>query len=126
MKYVLDASALLAFLQEEPGAEIVETVLEEASISAVNWSEVVQKAVSGGVDVDGMRDDIEALGVSIVPFDRDQAEAVGVLWKETRRHGLSLGDRACICLGMHLDAPVFTADKVWKKIKIEADIRVLR
>ncbi len=126
MKCVLDASALLAFLQDEPGSEAVENVLEEASISAVNWSEVVQKSVGSGVDINGMREELEALGVSIAPFDQAQAEATGLLWKKTKRHGLSLGDRACLCLGKSLKATVFTADRVWKKLKIGVDIQVLR
>jgi len=126
MKYVLDASALLAFLQDEPGARVVESVLEDSGISTVNWAEVVQKAVGSGVDIDGMREELEALGVSMAPFDREQAEATGLLWKETKRHGLSLGDRACLWLGRSLGATVFTTDRVWKKLKIGVEIQILR
>jgi ribonuclease VapC len=63
--YVLDASALLALLQQEPGAEVVAAVLQDASISTVNWSEVLQKSISQGIDTEGMQADIEALGVDI-------------------------------------------------------------
>ncbi len=62
MTVVLDASALLAYLQDEPGDEAVEAVLAESVMSSVNWAEVVQKSVAAGVVVDGMREDLEALG----------------------------------------------------------------
>ena len=65
MKAVLDASALLAYLQDEPGSETIEPMLDESAISSVNWAEVVQKSIAGGVDVDGLREDVEALGLSI-------------------------------------------------------------
>jgi len=65
MSCVLDASALLAFLQDEPGAVAVEQALSGSLLSSVNWSEVVQKSLVSGVDVCGMRQDVEALGVAI-------------------------------------------------------------
>ena len=68
MKAVLDASALLAYLQDEPGSEIIEPMLDESAISRGNWTEVVQKSIAGGVDVDGLREGVEALGLSIPPF----------------------------------------------------------
>ena len=68
MKAVLDASALLAYLQDEPGSETIEPMLDESAISSVNWTEVVQKSIAGGVDVDGLREDVEALGLSLLPF----------------------------------------------------------
>ncbi|MBI4827958.1 MAG: type II toxin-antitoxin system VapC family toxin [Nitrospinae bacterium] len=126
MNYVLDASALLAFFQGEPGSETVENALESASISAVNWAEVVQKAVANGVEVTGMREELEALGVLIVPFDQGQAEATGLLWSKKRRYGLSLGDRACLCLGREHKATIFTADRAWEKLDLGVKIHVIR
>lgn len=126
MKTVLDASALLAYLQDEHGAGKVEKVLHDSIISAVNWSEVVQKASDRGVNVRGLREELEALGVVIAPFTAEHGSAVGLLWKETSKHGLSLGDRACLCLGLAMKAPVFTCDSAWKKLQIGLDIRVLR
>ena len=72
---VLDASALLALLQDEPGAEIVEPALETATISAVNWSEVAQKSFERGVEIRGLRNDLNALGLTIVPFATEDAES---------------------------------------------------
>lgn len=76
--HVLDASALLAYLHSEFGGRQVE--LEGACVSSVNWSEVVQKALAYGIDVDGLRHDMEALGVEITPFTVDKAEQAAALW----------------------------------------------
>jgi PIN domain nuclease of toxin-antitoxin system len=79
----LDASALLAYLQDEPGSEAVETVLAESVMSSVNWAEVVQKSVAAGVVVDGMREDLAALGLMIAPFSPEDADMTGRLWLQT-------------------------------------------
>lgn len=79
MTAVLDASALLCFLQDEPGNERVEEVLPEAVISSVNWAEVVQKSITAGVDVRATRIDLEALGLTILPFTAEEAEIAGQL-----------------------------------------------
>lgn len=126
MKVVLDASALLAFLQDEPGSDAVENVLAEACMSAVNWSEVIQKSVAAEVDVIGLRADLEALGLEVHDFTPAYAEAVGNLWAKTRRYGLSLGDRACMCLGIALKLPVMTTDKAWKKVNLPVRVQVIR
>jgi len=81
MTAVLDASALLAFLHDEPGCGLVETVLPQAVISSVNWTEVVQKSIANGVDPDGMQGDLEALGLTILPFSAADAELAGRLWQ---------------------------------------------
>jgi PIN domain nuclease of toxin-antitoxin system len=126
LKAVLDASALLAFLQSEPGSEEVEAVLAEAFISAVNWSEVVQKALSANVETSGMRADVQALGLTIEAFTAEHAEFAGQLWSDTKKYGLSLGDRACLSLGHHLELPILTMDRAWIKPALSLDVRVLR
>ena len=68
MKAVLDVSALLTYLQDEPGSETIELMLDESAFSIVNWAEVVQNSIAGGVNVDGLCEDGEALGLSILPF----------------------------------------------------------
>ena len=122
----LDASALLASVHQEPGAEVVREHLEDAVISAVNWAEVVQKALARGADVQRMRADIDALRVLIVPFDADAAEAAAGLWTETRGAGLSLADRCCLGLARRLGIPALTADRAWALLAINVDIRVIR
>ena len=97
---VLDASALLAYLREEPGAEVVDGLLADARMTSVNWAEVVQKSLSAGVDVEGMQEDLQALGMRVEPFLPVDGERAGRLWPLTRQQGLSLGDRACLSLGL--------------------------
>ena len=126
MTTVLDASALLSFLQDEPGGDQVEAVLPEAVISSVNWAEVVQKSVAAGVDVDGMRDDLEALGLKILSFTAEEAELSGRLWQQTRQAGLSLGDRACLSVGIKLKALVLTADQIWVSLDLPVTVQCIR
>jgi ribonuclease VapC len=122
----LDASALLAVLQREPGADAVVPLLGRAAISAVNWSETVQKALARSVPMQGLRRDIEALGVSIVPFVAADAEEAAGLWPQTVQAGLSLGDRACLALAHREAVPALTTDRAWRSLSIGVDIQVIR
>ncbi|MGD0958774.1 MAG: type II toxin-antitoxin system VapC family toxin [Methylomonas sp.] len=116
MTIVLDASALLAYLNNETGADNVDAVISKSLISTVNWSEVVQKSLSRGVKTEGLREDLESLGVSIEAFTLEDAECAAKLWPITRILGLSLGDRACLAFAMRRQVPVFTADRAWVEI----------
>ena len=130
MSVVLDASALLAYLQDEPGGEHVRAVLPRAVMSTVNWTEVVGKAREEGVDTQGLREDLESLGLAFEPFSVVQAEIAGRLnertRERTRRYGLSLGDRACLALGSDRGVPVCTADRAWKTLHLGVEIETLR
>ncbi len=126
MSAVLDASALLAFLHGEPGEKRVSAVLEGARISAVNWSEVVQKSLQRQVDIEGMEQEFIEVGVIFEPFTPQQAETAARLWSRTRNHGLSLADRACLALAIERQAPVFTADRAWAELDLDLDIRIVR
>lgn len=97
-------------------------------MSAVNWSEVLQKSLQKGVNVDGMLEEVGSLGLRIEPFSALQAERAARLWDQTRELGLSLGDRACLALALALDksAPVLTADRAWGGLHIGLDIQLLR
>ena len=114
------------FLQDELGGDQVEAVLPEAVISSVNWAEVMQKSVAAGVDVDGMRDDLEALGLKILSFTAEEAELAGRLWQQTRQAGLSLGDRACLSVGIKLKALVLTADQIWVSLDLPVTVQCIR
>jgi PIN domain nuclease of toxin-antitoxin system len=122
----LDASALLAFLHGEPGGADVEHRLEGAVISAVNWSEVLHKSLARGVETEGLREDLEALGTSIDPFTVEDAEAAARLWLTTRSAGLSIGDRACLALALRLGLPALTADRSWKDLTVGVGIKRVR
>ena len=99
MSVVLDASALLAYLQGEPGGERVKAVLGQAVLSTVNWAEVIGKAREQEVETEGLQEDLASLGLTFEPFSTAQAEIAGRLKERTKRLGFSLGDRACLSLG---------------------------
>ena len=126
MTVVLDASALLAYLKGEPGGDRVDGVLAESVMSSVNWAEVVQKSIAASVNVDGMLDDLQALGLVVEPFMPEDGELTGRLWEQTRQYGLSLGDRACLSLGLRLGLPILTSDRVWGSLNLAVNIQVIR
>jgi len=123
---VLDASAVLAFMFQEEGSSVVAAVLEGSCMSAVNLSEVLGLFARDGKDTHLVANWIRQLPVEIVSFSRKEAEEAAALRSQTDRHGLSLGDRACLSLGLARGLPVLTADKVWKRIGLPMDIRLIR
>ena len=123
---VLDASALLAVLREEPGAERVGTRLEGARIGAVNLSEVVAKLIEDGVPEADIRRAIGRLELDVQAFDVEHAYAAGVLRQATRALGLSFGDRACLALAQRLGARALTADRSWARLDVGVAIEVIR
>jgi PIN domain nuclease of toxin-antitoxin system len=116
---VFDASALLAVLFSEPGAELAVALLEEGdgAVSAVNHGEIVARLMDRGVSSDQADLACRSLQVEVLPFTAAQALASGLLRTETRALGLSLGDRCCLALARSLDAEVVTADRPWKALK---------
>jgi PIN domain nuclease of toxin-antitoxin system len=124
---VLDASALLAYLLDEAGADAVEHALaQEAAIGAVNLAEVLSKLSDAGEDTDRAMDGITILSLEIVPFDADLAVASGRLRLVTVHAGLSLGDRACLALGRALGRRVLTADAAWLGLVPDVDVEMIR
>lgn len=103
MNCVLDASALLALLPNEKGADKVEeAILNKAVISTVNRTDVIQKAVAKNISIDGLDSELAVVGLSFFSFDIQQARIAGSLWQQTKEFGLSLADRACLALAIHL------------------------
>lgn len=123
---VLDASAVLAVLNSEAGAELVLSELDGAAITAVNYAEVTSKLADGRTASSGARHAVLRLGVRIVDFDRDLADRTGELRPLTRHRGLSLGDRACIALAEREGATVLTADRRWRDVIPTVEIRFFR
>ena len=112
MTSVLDASAILAFLLGEDGADAVEDAMaDDPRCGAANWSEVAQRVLGAGRDWDQARALLESYSVPVEPVTSDDAEWAARRWR--RGEGLSLADRLCLALGERLDAKVFTADKSW-------------
>jgi PIN domain nuclease of toxin-antitoxin system len=123
---VLDASALIAVLREEPGAAAVEAVLDDAVISTVNLSEVQAKLVERGTPAEHAWSWLVDLGLNVVDFDAPQARVAGHLRALTRSHGLSLAARACLALARVLGAPAMTADRSWSGLELGIEIRTIR
>jgi len=126
-KVVLDASAILALLNREPGTEMLTPeLLNYATCSTVNLAEVQSKLVSLGGAADEAWDDALSPLRESAAFTEEHAKIAGNLVVHTRVLGLSLGDRACLALAIALKAPVYTADKSWKKLKLDVRIHVIR
>lgn len=124
---VLDASAVLAYLKREPGYDVVRQALEVgAAISTVNLAEVYAKVVAAGQQVEAVAVRLLALGLSAIPFTEEDARVTADLYMPTRPMGLSLGDRACLALGLRLNLPVLTADRAWAQPHLGVDVRILR
>ena len=124
--YVLDASALLALMLGEDGADAVHAVLARAQIGAVNLSEVVAKLQERGVPDDIIDQSLADLDLLVVPFDRDQGMRAGKLRMMTRGAGLSLGDRACLATATALGAVAITTDQAWARLSVDVEIELAR
>ena len=125
-EFVLDASALLALLNAEEGAEIIQGLLPNAVISAVNLAEVVARLAFLGMPESEIRNILTLLGLEIVPFDTEQAFQAGFLFPPTRSHGLSLGDRSCLALAKAVNATAVTADQAWGDLNLGVGIKLVR
>lgn len=132
MSVVLDASAFLAYLNQEPGAEeVAQQMVGGGFISAVNLAEVYGKIAEWGQDAHLLEEALVNQGllggvVEVVPFRPEDALPVAALRPLTKAQGLSLGDRACLALARRLGLPVLTTDAAWQKAEVGVEIRVVR
>jgi ribonuclease VapC len=109
-----------------PGAAVVEPLVSRAAVSAVNWTEVLQRYRAHGVETAGKRESVEALGISIEGYSAGDADVVADLWQPARRAGLSLADRACLALARRLDVAAYTADRDWRKVELDVEVVLIR
>lgn len=116
---VIDASAILALVRDEPGADKVGPHIGRAAISAVNLQEVIKELLLGGLDAATIRELLDELRLDIRAHDVDAAYVAAGLHAQTRQFGRGLGDRSCLALAMQLGVPALTADREWKKVKIK-------
>ncbi|BAZ82994.1 type II toxin-antitoxin system VapC family toxin [Sphaerospermopsis kisseleviana CS-549] len=123
---VLDASAILALLNEEPGSEEVLKFIDKAAISTVNLSEVIAKLADAGIPENDITLIINNLNLEVIDFNEEQALKAGILRPITKSIGLSFGDRACLALGIILNQPVLTTDRLWSNINVGVEVRILR
>lgn len=125
-EHVLDASALLAVMLGERGAEKVRELLPGAIVGAVNLAEVVAKLKERGVPDENIDRNIARFNLPVIPFDSAQAMATGKLRVRTRSLGLSLGDRACLALALARGLPAVTMDRGWAGLDVGAKVIVAR
>lgn len=112
---ILDASAMIALLLAEPGADRVRAILPEALIGAVNAAEVAMR-LNRDFTADGVTNVLQMVLPAVVPADRELAMAAGLMHEQTRPYGLSLGDRFCLALARRHACPVMTADRIWADV----------
>jgi len=128
--YVLDASAILAVLQGEDGADVVAPHLRDAEVSIINVGEVLAKAVEQGGDVDVVQAILRSYGFRTRAFREAHARQSALLRPVTKQLGLGFGDRACLVQGMFSERPILTADRDWLKLDLDPmlgiDIRLIR
>lgn len=125
-RVVLDASALLALLFDEPGAEsVADVIMSGASVSTVNLAEVATVLVRNDRDVGRVLDPVREQ-VSLEPFVDADAVAVAALYPMVSAAGLSLGDRACLALAQRLAVPAVTAERVWDRLDVGIAVQCIR
>lgn len=125
-KIILDASALIALIYQEKGAELVANILEHAEISAVNLSEVIAYMIKNDIPAEQIITLFEDLSIPVIPFDEEQSFIAGKLIKTTTTKGLSFGDRACLSLAIQKNSQVYTADRIWETLPLDIAIKLIR
>ena len=123
---VLDASAILTLLHDEPGASEVASWIADGVVSAVNLAEVVGKLLEAGMPEGPAVSAIEGLALDVIAFDAAMAVRTGALRLLTRSLGLSLGDRVCLATAQELQLPVITADRTWRELDVGVQVHVVR
>jgi len=123
---VLDASALLAFLQHEPGWETVKAILPSAVMSTLNVAESLSKLADNGVDPGAILQTLVQSPMSLVDLTAAHALTAAKLRPLTRGAGLSIGDRTCLALALELGCGVLTTDASWKKVAVGVQVQMLR
>ncbi|MEX0969688.1 MAG: type II toxin-antitoxin system VapC family toxin [Paracoccaceae bacterium] len=126
MSVVLDTSAILAALWDEPGGKMVAEHMPNAEISAVNLAELYSKLLDRGAEMNQADAVIDSLGLRVISFDGAQGRDAGALRQIGRAVGLSLGDQACLALAKSQGARVYTADRAWARLDSKLDIVIIR
>lgn len=119
-KVIFDASALLALINNEQGANKLEPLIGNIVMSSVNVTEVAGKIydILGNNNEEQCKLSIEPFIHSIIEFDKTQCYIAASLKNQTKHKGLSLGDRACLATALQLGLPVYTADKIWAELDL--------
>ena len=125
-RYILDASALMALLLLEPGGDVVANVIGTGVISAVNLSEAISKLQQKGMALSEAIHAVRIFQLHVEPFDEKLALSAAALRAPTMQFGLSFADRACLAAAQHMNLAVMTADKIWAKLDLGIEIKLIR
>jgi PIN domain nuclease of toxin-antitoxin system len=123
---VLDSSAILAVIFQEPGAQTVSDLLDGGLLSSVNLAEAHTVLMLRGIPPDLIRDRLDEMGCVVCLFGEEQAHLAGALVAQTHPYGLSLGDRACLALAIERNATVYTTDRTWKNLNLGIEVELIR
>jgi ribonuclease VapC len=123
---VLDSSAIIAVINNEPGAERVLLVSDGASVSTLIVAEVTSWLAVRDAHEDEIHRTIADFNLVVQPFHQSRAIAAGLLVRKTGHRGLSLADRACLALAIELGMPVLTGDRAWRDLDIGVEMRIFR
>lgn len=124
--YAIDASAFLAIIRGEAGADIATARLPASLMSTVNASEALMRGVEKGAPLELMLEFLQAQDVRLIPFDADLAMKAALLRPTTKHLGLSFADRACIATAISRKATIVTADRVWSTLDLGCKIELIR
>jgi ribonuclease VapC len=125
-RVVLDASAVIALLRSEPGCDIVQSAISDAIMTAVNYSEVLKKTIERGGTGDATASFVRGLSIAIIPFDEALAAASAGLYLQTKEHGLSFADRACLALGIQRNCKVLTSERRMALPSLSIKVKLIR
>ncbi|MGA2654857.1 MAG: type II toxin-antitoxin system VapC family toxin [Gammaproteobacteria bacterium] len=123
---ILDASALLALINQEQGAQVVKEYFPDVAMSAVNVAEVATVLGHMGIPSDEVILILNDLVQTVIPFERKHIYQTAFLREKTKHLGLSFADRACLTLGLLNKQTILTADKAWGKLQLDVDIKLIR
>jgi PIN domain nuclease of toxin-antitoxin system len=125
-EFVLDSSAVLALMFDEPGQEIVAAHRTSAIISSVNLGEVLTRLVDRGQSLEDALVLVASLQMATIDHSSIHAAIAASLRPTTKHLGLSYGDRACLGLAVQQQRPILTADRVWSELNLGIEIRIIR
>ena len=114
MRHVIDTSAIMAILLDEPGQDVASRYVPDGILSAVNFAEILTKCYEKAVPWEIAQTYLTGARVEVVAFDAERALVAAELFARAKKGVLSLGDRACIATAIERNATIVTADRIWE------------